>query len=88
MANHKSAIKRARQNEKRNVRNRAVRSSTRTAVTDAKKTIEAKGSSEEVAKTVTKAASALAVAARKGAIHWKNAARKTSRLQKAANKSA
>lgn len=32
MANHKSARKRARQNEKRNLRNRAVRSTLRTAI--------------------------------------------------------
>lgn len=88
MANHKSALKRARQNEKRNLRNRSVRSATRTAVAAAKKTIEEKAGKDEVAKSVSSAASALAVAARKGAVHWKNAARKTSRLQKAANKTA
>lgn len=86
MANHKSALKRVRQTAKRNVRNRAIRSETRTSVSKAKQLITENAGKEAVAKSVSAAASTLAVAARKGAIHWKTAARKTSRLQKAANK--
>jgi small subunit ribosomal protein S20 len=79
MANIRSQIKRNRQNEKRRVRNKAVRSELRTRV----KAAEAGGGSAEESlqvamKTIDKAAA-------KGVIHKNEAARRKSRLQKKAN---
>jgi len=85
MANHKSAIKRARQNVKRNELNRSRRSKIRTLAKSVTKAVEAKD-----VKTATEglksAMSGLARAAGKGTLHRKTAARKTSRLAKAVKK--
>lgn len=81
MANHKSAAKRARQSVKRNELNRARRAKVRTLVKAVEKAAAAKDA--PVAKTALKTAeSALARAAGRGTLHWKTAARKTSRLAK------
>ncbi|MCE7905102.1 MAG: 30S ribosomal protein S20 [Anaerolineae bacterium CFX3] len=80
MANIKSQIKRNKQNEKKRLRNRTYRGAARTAVKNARKTM-----SEAEVKT---AISALDTAAERGVIHAKNAARRKSRLMKAANKAA
>lgn len=80
MANIKSQIKRNKQNEKKRLRNRTVRGAARTAVKNAKASM---GEAE-----VKKALSALDKAAEKGALHPRNAARRKSRLMKAANKAA
>lgn len=80
MANIKSQIKRNRQNEKRRLRNRTFRGAARTAVKSAR--------AEMTEAEVKGAVSALDKAAEKGAIHPRNAARRKSRLMKAANKSA
>ncbi len=80
MANIKSQIKRNKQNEKRRKRNRIFRGAARTAVKDARAAMtEAE---------VKDAVSALDKAAEKGAVHPRNAARRKSRLMKAANKAA
>ena len=84
MANIKSQIKRNKQNEKRRLRNRTVRGSARTAVKTAQKALATGKSKAEL----TNAISALDKAAEKGVIHPKNAARRKSRLMKAANKAA
>lgn len=79
MANHKSAIKRIRQNEKRRVQNRTFRNRTRTLVKQARAAIES-GNVEE-AKTATHAAIRdLDKSASRGVIHPRNAARRKSRL--------
>lgn len=83
MANTKSAIKRQRQNEKRRVRNRAVRSTARTAVTKARTAID-NGDPASV-EQVRLALSTLDITARKGVIHPNNAARRKSRLMKKLN---
>lgn len=80
MANIKSQIKRNRQNEKRRLRNRVFRGAARTAIKNANKTMNDA--------EVKDAVSALDKAAEQGAIHPKNAARRKSRLMKAANKAA
>ncbi len=81
MANHKSAAKRARQSIKRNALNRARRSKLHT-VTKAVLVAVTSGD-KDVAKTaLQKAESSLARAANRSTIHWKKAARKTSRLAK------
>jgi len=81
LANIKSQIKRNKQNEKRRLRNRMYRGSTRAAVRDARSAIEA-GNAEESQTAVLEAISALDKAAAKGVIHKNNAARRKSRLMK------
>ena len=85
MANIKSQIKRNKQNEKRRLRNRIFRGAARTAVKNARGAMEP---SADAKTEVTTAISALDKAAEKGAIHPKNAARRKSRMMKAANKAA
>ena len=79
MANHSSAEKRHRQSLKRRDRNRKVRALCHTAVKKAS-AAEA-GAAADMLKTAEKA---LASAAAKGVLHKKAAARKISRLVKAA----
>jgi small subunit ribosomal protein S20 len=79
MANHKSSEKRARQTEVRRARNRHNVSTMRTQVKEMMEAIEKKNLSALDALFV-KTQSALAVAARKGAIHKNNMARKISRI--------
>lgn len=83
MANIKSAIKRNKQNEKKRLRNRVVRGSTRTFIAKAQKSIT--DGKEESAEAVKLAISALDKAAVKGVIHKNNAARRKSRLMKRLN---
>ncbi|MDD3288623.1 MAG: 30S ribosomal protein S20 [Alphaproteobacteria bacterium] len=81
MANHKSSIKRARQTPKRNAKNRARRTHVRAL---AKETENLIGKKDVVGakKALVVAESALAKAAGRKTLHWKTAARKTSRLAK------
>ena len=75
MANTRSAIKRIRQNEKRRVRNRTIRSQVRTAV----KTARAAGG-DPLRTAVAEAIRALDKAVTKGVVHRNTAARKKSAL--------
>lgn len=84
MANTKSALKRIRQSEKRRLRNRQVRSETRTYIKRARAQIEA-GELEEAQKTVAQAIRALDKAAQKGILHRNNTARRKSRLMRKLN---
>lgn len=77
MANIKSAEKRWRQSLKRRLRNRAVRTATRTHIKTANRSIGA-GEPDETA--LKQAVRALDKAAEKGIIHPNNAARRKSRL--------
>lgn len=79
MANTKSALKRMRSSEKRRLRNRRVRSETRTYIKRARAQIEA-GELEEAQKSVAQAVRALDKAAEKGILHKNSAARRKSRL--------
>ena len=85
MANIKSAIKRAKQSERRRTQNRLYGSTARTYVKRTKTQINAGdvGTAEE---TLQQAIKALDKAAQKGVIHKNNAARRKSRLMKALNK--
>jgi small subunit ribosomal protein S20 len=83
LANIHSAIKRIRSSKRRAARNQAARSRARGAVKDARIAIAA---GEDTAAKVNAAASALDKAAEKGIIHKRNAARRKSRLMKAAAK--
>lgn len=84
MANIKSQKKRILTNEKRRVRNLAVRSELKTRVKSARSAIAE--SPEGAAPTVSVAQKRLAKAAANGTLHKRTAARRTSRLMKAAAK--
>ncbi|MDY0132563.1 MAG: 30S ribosomal protein S20 [Desulforegulaceae bacterium] len=80
MANHKSAIKRAKQSEKSNLRNKAVKTRVKTIT---KKTIAAAEAKDDTVKNfLSEATSIISKAAQKGAIHKNTASRKISRLYK------
>ena len=82
MANHKSALKRFRQSEKRRVHNRIYRTRVRTLVKKARTEIAA-GSDLDAAKEATRVAIRdLDMAASRGTIHPNNAARRKGRLMK------
>jgi small subunit ribosomal protein S20 len=85
MANHPSAEKRHRQSLRRAARNQAVRSHVRTAVKKARQAVDA-GDKQAVAEAVKSASRTLDKAVAKGVLHRNNAARRISRLAKAANK--
>lgn len=80
MANIQSQIKRNRQNEKRRLRNRNIRGSARTAVSQARATV-AKAAPESK-EAVMAAISQVDRSAGKGVIHANKAARLKSRLMK------
>jgi small subunit ribosomal protein S20 len=81
MANHKSALKRIRQTEKRRLHNRHFRNRARTLVKKARAGIE--GGEVSTAREATiKAVRDLDMAASRGTIHPRNAARRKSRLMK------
>jgi small subunit ribosomal protein S20 len=81
VANHKSALKRIRQNEKLRLHNRMYRNRARTLVKHARTAIG--GGELDVAKEATRIAIRdLDMAASRGTIHPRNAARRKSRLMK------
>jgi len=79
MANHFSALKRARQTEKRTIINRANTSRLRGALRDLREAI-AQGDKAAAEKTYRETVSALDKAIQKGVIHKNTAARYKSRL--------
>ena len=81
MATHKSAFKRIRQNEKRRLHNRTYRNRTRTFVKNARAAISS-GDLTSAKEATQAAVRDLDMAASKGIIHPKNAARRKSRLMK------
>jgi len=81
MANHLSALKRARQTERRTARNRANTSSLRTQLRELRETI-AKGDKTAAEQTYRKTVSVLDKAIRKGILHENTASRYKSRLGK------
>ena len=84
VANHASAIKRQKQNVKRNKRNRAARTRVKNVVKAVREAIRNndKAAAQEQLKAAT---SVLAKVAAKGTIHKKNASRKVSRLARTVN---
>ena len=79
MANHKSSVKRARQEKKRSARNRASVSATRTAIKKIH-SATAENKKDEAAKHLTTVQSLLGRLAKRGIIKKNTAARKTARL--------
>lgn len=79
-----SAMKRARQSIKRNLRNRSVVSSLKTIIKKVESAITA-GIREDAQKALLQATKALDMAASKGVIHRNTASRKISRLAQKVN---
>jgi small subunit ribosomal protein S20 len=79
MANHISALKRARQTEKRSARNRVNRSRLRTALRHFREALKA-GNAEQAEQAFRQTASALDKAIQKGILHENTASRYKSRL--------
>lgn len=79
MANHLSALKRARQTERRTSRNRANTSALRTQLRELRETI-AKGDKAAAEQTYRQTVSALDKAIQKGTLHENTASRYKSRL--------
>ena len=79
MANHFSALKRARQTEKRTARNRANRSRLRTALRQLRESL-AKGEKQSAEQVFRQTVSALDKAIQKGVLHENTAPRYKSRL--------
>lgn len=95
MATHKSALKRLRQSEKRNLRNRSTRSACRTAVKSTRNSIteaifaldhddseKAKASLEAAKQSLALAEQRIASAVAKGIYHKKSGSRRISRIAK------
>ncbi|MCP4231115.1 MAG: 30S ribosomal protein S20 [bacterium] len=78
-----SAKKRLRQSEKRRIRNKGVRSQTRTII---KKSLAAFEGGEDTDRALSEAYSALDKAVKKGVIHRRQADRKKARLAARLNK--
>lgn len=83
MANHKSALKRAGQNERRRLRNKAVQTRVKNVVKDVRLAVaqDAENSVEQL----NVAKSAIDKAAKKGVLHKRTASRKVSRLNRQVN---
>ncbi len=85
MANHASAAKRARQTEKRRLRNRANMSTMKTAMKKVREAVESKDFTN-IDSLLRDAQSTIAKTKRKGAIHKNNMARRIGRLTVFVNK--
>jgi len=84
LANHKSALKRARQNEIRRMRNKSVKTRVKSIVKDVRLSVS-ENSKEAALKKLEIAKTNIDRAAQKGVIHKKTASRKISRLSKLVN---
>ena len=84
MANHKSALKRARQNEIRRLRNKGTKTKVKN-ITKMVRTAARDNSGEDAVKTLDTAKSTIDKAAKTGVIHKRTAARKISRLSRLVN---
>lgn len=84
MANHKSAKKRALQNEVRRLRNRSVKTQIKGIVKGVRNVVESEDKAQAPAQ-LKLAQSSIDKAAKKGVYHRKAAARKVSRLARLVN---
>jgi small subunit ribosomal protein S20 len=84
LANHKSALKRARQNELSRLRNKTVKTRVKSIVKDVRSSVEGSSNGDVTAKLMA-AQTLIDKASKKGVIHKKTAARKISRLSKLVN---
>jgi small subunit ribosomal protein S20 len=79
LANHASALKRARQNEVKRVKNKSYKTRVKKAVKDVRSAIAA-NSVDQAQKSFKEAVSVIQKTASKGVIHKNQASRKISRL--------
>ncbi|VBB45964.1 30S ribosomal protein S20 [uncultured Desulfatiglans sp.] len=79
MANHASALKRARQSEIRRLRNKTYKTRVKGAVKDVRSALDS-GATSNLEETFRSAVSIIQKTAGKGIIHRKKAARKVARL--------
>ncbi len=79
MANHKSALKRARQNEVKRIRNKSYKTRVKKAVKEVRTAVDS-NSVEQAQENLVKAVSIIQKTASKGVIHKRQASRKISRL--------
>ena len=84
MANHKSALKRARQNEVKRTRNRSYKTRVKKAIRLVRSAVE-DSTIEQAQVSFTKAVSIIQKTASNGVIHRNQAARKISRLARRIN---
>lgn len=84
MANHKSALKRARQSENKRLRNKAVKTKVKNVVKNVRMSAADTGNTQ-VGDSLNAAKSIIDKAAKKGVIHKRTAGRKISRLTKLVN---
>jgi small subunit ribosomal protein S20 len=85
LANHKSALKRARQNEIRRLRNRSTKTKVKNIVKDVRVAAGNVENRESSLKNLDTAKSVIDKAAKNGVIHKRTASRKISRLSKLVN---
>jgi len=79
LANHKSALKRARQNEVKRIRNKSLKTSVKNIVKEVRAAV-AENSVDEAREALTKAVSIIQKTSAKKILHKKQASRKISRL--------
>jgi small subunit ribosomal protein S20 len=84
LANHKSALKRARQSESKKIRNMGYKTRTKNVIKEVRAAIS-DNSKEQAEEGIKRAASIIQKTASKGAIPKKRAARKISRLARQVN---
>ena len=84
MARHISALKRARQNKKRHLRNQSRKTRVKGVVREVRQAMAQKDAAGAEA-ALTKAVPIIAQVAGKGTLHWRTAARKISRLTRQVN---
>ncbi len=84
MSNHKSALKRARQNEVRRMRNKVSKTRVKSIVKDIRLAVSEKLNEVALSK-LDAAKSVIDKASKKGVIHKKNASRTISRLSRLVN---
>ena len=85
MANHPSALKRARQNEVKRVRNKSYKTRVKKAVKEVRTAVAA-NSADQAQKNFKEAVSVIQKTASKGVIHKNQASRKISRLARRLNR--
>jgi len=84
LAIHKSAIKRAKQDKVRNLRNKSSRTQVKTVIKRVRTAID-EGAPEQAQTALAAAIPVIHKAAQKGALHHNTASRKISRLTKEVN---
>jgi len=84
LANHPSALKRARQNEDRRQRNKTVKTRVKNVVKSVRQAVDQQ--SPEIADSLVAAQATIDKAAKKRVLHRRTASRKISRLAKRINK--